>query len=315
MLTQKMNERLTQVGPGTPMGTLLRRYWYPVAALSELKANPTKAVRLLGEDLVLYQDRSGTLGLIEASCAHRRVHMLYGIPEERGLRCPYHGWLYDESGQCLEMPAEAPESTFPSRVQIKAYPVEALGGLVFAYLGPAPVPLLPQWDVFVRGNVLRDVGMAIVPCNWLQIMENSLDPVHTEHLHRYFTHYVMERLGKGKDDPKYWRFAPEVRPHVKIGFDVFEHGIIKRRVLKGDTERTRTGSTATRSSSRTCSTTAGAAGSRSGCPSTTRTRSTSGTSAMRGRRARTCPRRPTRTYRPTGCPCPASTTTATRSGR
>ncbi len=118
MLTQKMNERLTQVGPGTPMGTLMRRYWFPVAALSELKANPTKAVRLLGEDLVLYRDRSGTLGLIEASCAHRRVHLLYGIPEDNGLRCPYHGWLYDETGQCREMPAEAPESTFPSRVQI-----------------------------------------------------------------------------------------------------------------------------------------------------------------------------------------------------
>ena len=236
MLTEAQTDRLTKVGPGTPMGELMRRYWQPIAGYSELSANPTKAIRLLGEDLVLYKDRSGTLGLIEASCAHRRVHLLYGIPEDNGLRCPYHGWLYDETGQCLEMPAEAPESTFPSRVQINAYPVQQLGGLVFAYLGPAPVPLLPQWEVFVRENVMRDVGMAIVPCNWLQIMENSLDPVHTEHLHRYFTHYVMERLGQGKDDPKYWRFAPEVRPHEKIGFDVFEHGIIKRRVLKGDTE-------------------------------------------------------------------------------
>ena len=238
MLTVQQNERLTHVGPGTPMGALFRRYWLPIAGSAELKANPTKAVRLLGEDLVLYKDRSGTLGLIEASCAHRRVHLLYGIPEEHGLRCPYHGWLYDETGQCLEMPAEAPESTFPSRVQIKAYPVQEHQGLVFAYLGPEPVPLLPDWAQWNRENVRWDVGLATVPCNWLQIMENSMDPVHTEWLHRYFSRYVLRRLeetGKRSKD-EHWRPPPPVIPHVKIGFDVYEHGIIKRRVLKGGSE-------------------------------------------------------------------------------
>ena len=144
MLSIEENERLTRVGPGTPMGDLMRRYWHPVAASIELKENPTRAVRLLGEDLVLYKDRSGILRLIQESCPHRRVNMLYGIPEQHGLRCPYHGWLFDETGSCLEMPAEAPDSTFKDRVQALSYPVEELGGLIFAYLGPQPVPLLPR---------------------------------------------------------------------------------------------------------------------------------------------------------------------------
>ena len=122
MLTVEQNDRLTLVGPGTPMGELMRRYWQPIAGVSEFNENPTKAIRLLGEDLVLYKDESGTFGLIDASCAHRRVNMLWGIPEPKGLRCSYHGWLYDETGQCLEMPAEPADSTFPSRVQLKAYP-------------------------------------------------------------------------------------------------------------------------------------------------------------------------------------------------
>ena len=99
MLSKEVNERLTRVGPGTPMGNLLRRYWFPVAGLAELDENPVKKVRLLCEDLVLYRDRSGKLGLIDEPCPHRRVSMEYGIPEERGLRCPYHGWMFDETGR------------------------------------------------------------------------------------------------------------------------------------------------------------------------------------------------------------------------
>ena len=252
MLTKEQKERLTQVGPGTPMGELMRRYWQPIAAYSELSQNPTKAIRLLGENLVLYKDRSGKLGLLEASCAHRRVHLLYGIPEDNGLRCPYHGWLYDETGQCLEMPAEAPDSTFPSRVRLKAYPVEELGGLVFAYLGPAPVPLVPHWGPFVNEGV-RDIGWAIVGCNWLQVQENSLDPMHGEFLHRYFSNYVMERQGLLEDrgtlkhgrDYKAapglennWRGAAKIAHHTKVGFTIFDHGILKHRLIEGEDEAT-----------------------------------------------------------------------------
>jgi 5,5'-dehydrodivanillate O-demethylase len=177
MLSREENELLTQVGRGTPMGQLLRRYWYPIAASSELIERPTKAVRILGEDLVLYRDKQGRPGLIAPQCAHRRMSMLLGIPENDGLRCPYHGWLYGSDGKCLEQPyecAEDPDSAFKDRIRLTAYPAKELGGLVFAYLGPEPAPLLPRWDLLVRDGVLRDIGAAVIPCNWLQIMENAL---------------------------------------------------------------------------------------------------------------------------------------------
>ena len=235
MLTAPENERLMRVGPGTPMGELMRRYWHPVAAVAELDENPVKAVKILGESLVVYRDRKGGYGLIDDTCPHRRISLEYGIPENEGLRCPYHGWLFDGSGQCLEMPAESPESTFPSRVKIKGYPAEELGGLVFAYLGPAPAPLLPRWDLYVMDNVVRDIGSTVIPCNWMQCMENSLDPTHTEWLHGHYYNYVMEQKGaEGLADPTYQRFVPRViGAHEKIGFDVFEHGIVKRRIRAG----------------------------------------------------------------------------------
>ena len=249
MLTIDQNDRLTLVGPGTPMGELMRRYWQPIAGVAELKKNPTKAVRLLGEDLVLYRDMGGRLGLIEASCAHRRVNMLFGIPEEQGLRCPYHGWLYDETGQCLEMPGEVPDSTFPSRVKLKAYPVQSLGGLVFAYLGPAPAPLLPHYYPFVEEGRVRSIGWTVVTCNWLQIMENSLDPIHGEYLHGYFSRYVMERLGVVRDrgdvygkramEPnpsvEYWRKGGMGMRHLSASCSRFEYGVLKHRLLEGET--------------------------------------------------------------------------------
>lgn len=109
MLSQQENELMTRIGPGTPMGQLLRRYWYPVAATSELVDRPTKAVRILGEDLVLYRDKKGRPGLIGSQCAHRRMSMRLCSPEEEGLRCAYHGWLYDRNGKCLEQPYEQAE--------------------------------------------------------------------------------------------------------------------------------------------------------------------------------------------------------------
>jgi len=242
MLTAEENERLTRVGPGTPMGELMRRYWHPVAASSELDQNPVKPIRILGESLVLYRDRKGGLGLIDDTCPHRRISLLYGIPEEEGLRCPYHGWMFNATGQCLEMPAESPESTFPSRVKVTAYPVEELGGLVFAYLGAQPVPLLPRWDLFAWDNVVRDIGWTVIPCNWMQAMENSLDPTHTEWLHGKYFDYEWARLGKaglpmpGRGKDRSYSAAGGNRTHEKIGFDTFEHGIIKRRVLDGFTE-------------------------------------------------------------------------------
>jgi 5,5'-dehydrodivanillate O-demethylase len=232
MLSREENELLTQVGPGTPMGELLRRYWYPVAASSELIDRPVKAVKILGESLVLYRDKRGRPGLVGPQCAHRRMSLLFGIPGDDGLRCAYHGWLYGKDGKCLEQPyeqTEDPNSTFKDRVTIPAYPVQELGGLVFAYLGPKPAPLLPRWELFVRDGVLRDIGAAVIPCNWLQIMENSLDPVHVEWLHQHFYNHVQERLGRND-------FKGNPVKHQKIAFRVFEYGIIKNRLLEGETE-------------------------------------------------------------------------------
>ncbi len=147
MLSVQDNETLTRVGKGTPMGELMRRYWHPVAATAELDERPTKQVRLLGEDLVLYKDKSGTLGLIDRLCAHRRVDLSYGIPEEHGLRCMYHGWMYDETGQCIEQPFEEtvhPDGRFKEKVKLAGYPVEEQGGMVFAYMGPCPCRSCPS---------------------------------------------------------------------------------------------------------------------------------------------------------------------------
>jgi len=135
----------------------------------------------------------------------------------------------------VEMPAESPDSMFKDRVRITAYPVQELGGLIFAYLGPAPAPLLPRWDLLVMDGVWRDIGVTVIPCSWLQCMENSLDPVHTEWLHGRYYNYVLTR--KAAKDERGQQFVTRVIPHhVKIGFDVFEHGIIKRRVREGGSE-------------------------------------------------------------------------------
>jgi 5,5'-dehydrodivanillate O-demethylase len=226
MLTREMNARLTQVGPGTLAGELLRRYWWPIATSGELDTEPVLAIRLLGENLALYRTDAGELGLVSQRCPHRGASLAYGIPEEDGLRCAYHGWKFDRLGACLEQPAEPEDSTFKQRVRIPAYPVEELGGLVWAYLGPAPVPLLPRWDLLVRDDLRREIGWTRLPINWLQAVENTMDPVHLEYLHGKYMNYVQGRAGK-----------PAVavnRHHLEIAFDVWEFGISKRRLLEGD---------------------------------------------------------------------------------
>jgi 5,5'-dehydrodivanillate O-demethylase oxygenase subunit len=229
MLTAEKQHLLTQVARGTPMGELLRRYWYPVAATCELRRKPIKAVKLLGEQLVLFRDATGRLGLLEERCPHRGTSLAYGLVDEEGIRCAYHGWKFDGAGRCLELPAEPPETKLRQRIQARSYKVEELGGLVFAYLGPEPAPLLPRFDLFVWDNCLRDIGQALLPCHWLQIMENSVDPHHLEALHGF--HLTAVRREKGLPTPTHY-----VRHHEKIGFDLFPYGIIKRRVLEGNSE-------------------------------------------------------------------------------
>jgi 5,5'-dehydrodivanillate O-demethylase len=168
MLSREKTERLTAVGPGTPMGNLLRRYWWPVATHDMAGRVPVRR-RLLGENLVLFRDASGRLGLLAEQCPHRRASLALGCTERAGLRCGYHGWLFDVSGRCLEQPGEPADSTFASRIRAVSYPVAELGGLIFAYLGPSPAPLLPRYDLFVWPDVWRDIAHAVVPCNFVQI--------------------------------------------------------------------------------------------------------------------------------------------------
>ncbi|HXJ84607.1 MAG TPA: aromatic ring-hydroxylating dioxygenase subunit alpha [Candidatus Methylomirabilis sp.] len=227
MLSKEQNRILTEVGPGTPMGNLLRRYWMPIAAVSQLDENPVRPVRLMGEDLVLYRDRSGSYGLIDRHCAHRRADLSYGWVEDCGLRCHYHGWLWDRTGRCLAQPFEEaahPEARFKDRVQLTAYKVEAKAGLVWAYLGPEPAPLVPTWEPFTWPNGFVQIVFAEIPCNWLQCQENSIDPVHFEWLHGHWTRALR---GEGPTPPA----------HLKVGFDEFEYGFIYRRVLEGQSEQ------------------------------------------------------------------------------
>jgi 5,5'-dehydrodivanillate O-demethylase len=229
MLSEHLNKRLTGVGPGTPMGNLFRCYWHPIAGVAELRQARIKRVRLLGEDLVLFRSGDTSYGLVAERCEHRGCSLFYGIPEPDGLRCSYHGWLYSAQGACLEQPAEADHSRFKDRVRINAYPVQEMGGLLFAYLGSGPAPVLPPFDVYSWREGVRQIGYTLLPVNWLQPMENSLDPVHFEWLHGHYGDYIFRQQGKPPTDQM-------IRKHLRIGFDQFEWGIIKRRIVEGTTE-------------------------------------------------------------------------------
>ncbi|HEY3117177.1 MAG TPA: Rieske 2Fe-2S domain-containing protein, partial [Chloroflexota bacterium] len=202
MLTAEENERFTRVGPGTPCGDLMRRYWHPICPESKLAENPVQPIRILNEDLVLYEDRGGRLGLLASRCAHRAMHLMFAVPEEEGLRCCYHGWRYDHTGRILETPLEPVESHIKDHVQLKAYPVQKMGGLIWAYLGPDPVPVLPRWDLFVREDGFRQIVAHALPCNWLQVMENRGDLGHAIYLHGRLFQYALERQGRLTDDPQ-----------------------------------------------------------------------------------------------------------------
>lgn len=215
MLSVEENRMIAEVGPGTPAGEWLRRYWHPIAVsdrwdgirthwdyarpltfngepgtagswadrLGNFTGKPT-AVRILGEDLVLFRDGSGRAGLIARACPHRGTSMEFGRVEERGIACCYHGWLFDVGGACLAMPAEPADSSFKDKIRITAYPVEEMGGLIWAYMGPGEAPLLPRFDAYGREDGVRAVeNFGLWPANWVQICENSVDQAHTGILH------------------------------------------------------------------------------------------------------------------------------------
>jgi phenylpropionate dioxygenase-like ring-hydroxylating dioxygenase large terminal subunit len=175
---------LTHVGPGTPCGEYLRRFWQPVCFSDELRDLPQR-IKVLGEELVLFRDGSGAVGLLELHCPHRGASLEFGLVDTKGLRCCYHGWLFATDGAILETPGEPAASTLKDRLYHGAYPAHEHGGIVFAYMGPPDrEPPFPVYDSFVRpGYRLIPGRKYFYPCNWLQVMENAMDPVHTAFLH------------------------------------------------------------------------------------------------------------------------------------
>jgi nitrite reductase/ring-hydroxylating ferredoxin subunit len=187
MLSAERNELITRTGPDTPCGAMMRRYWQPAALVDELSgARPVKRVRLLGEDLVVFRDEAGRYGLMDRHCAHRGADLSFGRCEDGGLRCPFHGWLFDATGACLDQPAEPDDSNFRHKVRQPAYPCVARGGIVWAYMGPGAPPEFPAFDCFAAPDDYVFAFKGLISCNWLQALEVGIDPAHASFLHRFF---------------------------------------------------------------------------------------------------------------------------------
>ncbi|HXE28975.1 MAG TPA: Rieske 2Fe-2S domain-containing protein, partial [Stellaceae bacterium] len=183
MLTKEQNELVTRAGPGTPLGKLFRRYWQPVAMLSDIPDDAPLEVKALHETFVLFKDDQGRVGLLDLHCPHRGADLSYGRIEDGGLRCVYHGWVFDVNGQCLQQPAEPPGKDFCRMIKHKSYPVQVRGGMVFAYLGEGEPPAFPEWECLQVPDNHRFVVRSRERCNWLQGLEGDIDPYHLSYLH------------------------------------------------------------------------------------------------------------------------------------
>lgn len=187
MLTAEQNRRVTLTGPAEPAGALLRSYWQPAALTEEFAADrPLVAVRLMGEDLVAFRAGDGSYRLTAARCPHRGADLRFARLEDGGIRCAFHGWLFDGRGNCLEQPAEPPGSDFHESVRMAAYPCRERNGVVFAWLGPGPPPPLPAFDCFAAPEAFAFAFKGFLDCNWLQALEVGIDPAHASYLHRVF---------------------------------------------------------------------------------------------------------------------------------
>jgi phenylpropionate dioxygenase-like ring-hydroxylating dioxygenase large terminal subunit len=197
-----LNERITRISAGTPCGQLMRHYWQPVALLDEfdpvlapaMAERPLKAVRLLGQDLVLFRNTQGQFGLIDRPCPHRGADLAFARHEGDGLRCPFHGWKFDVSGQCVDTPAEPIGSRMCSRIRQRSYPVIERSGVLMAWLGREGVepPPLPAMDCFAAPDSHTFAFKGLWSCNWLQAFEVGIDPAHTSFLHRFFADESIE---------------------------------------------------------------------------------------------------------------------------
>ncbi|MEY8839969.1 Rieske 2Fe-2S domain-containing protein, partial [Cribrihabitans sp. XS_ASV171] len=186
MMSRDANDLITRVGPENGAGKVLRHYWQPAALTEELAGNrPVVPVRLMGEDLVLFRDNTGELGLIGRRCPHRGADLCYGRREDNGLRCPFHGWHFDRTGQCVEQPGEPEGSRMHEQIRATSYPVVEKNGIIFAYMGPGNPPPFPALDCFAAPESHVFAFKGLWECNWLQALEVGIDPVHASFLHRF----------------------------------------------------------------------------------------------------------------------------------
>ena len=234
MLTQGQNDTLTRVSPGTPMGNLMRRYWHPVAAVAELNNHPVKKVKVLNESLVICRDKKRRVRLLAESSLHGNGSLAHSIPEYKSLRWSYKGWLFNSMGRCVEQPVKRLGGLFKDRIRTREYTVAELGGLIFAYLGPEPVPKLPRYNALLWDDAVREINGTVIACNWLQVVENLLDPYHVEFLHGRFFEHILRLKGGGQLEEFLGRYAP--KPIKKIAFDLFENGIIERHMIRSEEE-------------------------------------------------------------------------------
>lgn len=185
MTTAAENQLLVRTGPGTPGGAMMRRYWHPVALSTELPPGGAPLpIRILSEDLVLFRDEAGAPGLLQRHCPHRCADLSYGRLEDGGLRCLYHGWLWDVAGNCLEQPGEPPQSTYKDEVKAIAYPCREVAGMIFTYMGGGAAPEMPDFEFLRAGDPHRFLQRSDLECNYLQSLEGNIDPVHLSFLHR-----------------------------------------------------------------------------------------------------------------------------------
>ncbi len=221
MLTREQNELLCQTGAGTPAGDLLRSFWQPVALAQELPAAGAPVpLKIMGEELVLFRDESGKAGLLGLHCAHRGADLSYGRLEDGGLRCIYHGWLYDASGRCLEQPGEPAGSTFHERIRQTAYPTHEAVGVIFAYLGRGEPPQFPAYEFLTASDEHIYADKYLYGSNYLQGNEGNIDPAHLSFLHRFLREDLVtgntDRGPLGSNVSSNELFGRDVAPHLEV---------------------------------------------------------------------------------------------------
>ena len=232
MISQEENNLLTQTGPGTACGELMRRYWQPVALSNDVPhGGAPLPVTILGEDLVLFRDDQGRPGLLGLHCSHRGTDLSYGRVENGGLRCVYHGWLYDVCGRVIEQPGEPGGGANKDQIRHRAHPCREAGGVIFTYMGPGEPPLLPDYEFLTVPQEQRTVTKVLYECNYLQGNEGNIDPVHLSFLHQFLSeaNVPLQRVVRGSDTTDNTLLGKDMAPTIEVELTDFGLRICSQR--------------------------------------------------------------------------------------